>query len=207
MKRIPPTPATARARGGRRAEFEDLYARHGREVWAVAYARWMNADTATDIAQEAFLRLWKQWGAGENILNVRAWLLRVARNLAEDYVKSAFRRNGTFPPQTMNGVRATGPGPLEVMEREESFARLRGELDRLPPADREILALRYALDYTTEEIAEALEINATAVHMRLSRARQRLADRLKEQGMNPVAGTAGQPSQRNEVDGGHTRKP
>ena len=83
---------------GRRAEFEALYARHSREVWALAYARWMDADLALDIAQEAFLRLWKHWEAGEaDLQNPRAWLLRVARNLAEDYAKSSFRRNGTTP--------------------------------------------------------------------------------------------------------------
>src|SRR4051812_12801425 len=98
----------------RRAEFEALYARHGREVWAMAYARWMDADLALDIAQEAFLRLWKHWEAGEDdIQNPRAWLLKVARNLAEDYAKSSFRRNGTSPPQLMNGVQAHEPAPLD----------------------------------------------------------------------------------------------
>jgi RNA polymerase sigma-70 factor (ECF subfamily) len=168
----------------RRADFEALYERHSREVWSLAYARWMNADTALDITQETFLRLWKQWEDGETILNPRAWLLRVARNLAEDHAKSAFRRNGTHPPQTMNGVAAAGPLPLENLEREETFAQLRGELEQLPSADREILTLRYALDYETGEIAELLGINATAVHMRLSRARQRLAERLKVQGVS-----------------------
>ena len=71
-------------------EFEELYQRCLREVWALAYARWMNADTAMDITQEAFLRLWKKWEEGEAIVNPRAWLLRVARNLAEDPAKSAF---------------------------------------------------------------------------------------------------------------------
>lgn len=170
-----------------RAEFEALYERHGREVWALAYARWMNADTAMDIAQEAFLRLWRQWGTGEQIVNPRAWLLRVARNLAEDYAKSAFRRNGTHPPQTMNGVRSHEPLPSETLERDETFAQLRGVLGELSAADREILTLRYALDYNTNEIADMLAINATAVHMRLSRARQRVAERLKAQGV-------GQPS-------------
>src|SRR5262245_51108126 len=168
-----------------RADFEALYQRHSREVWALAYARWMNADTAMDIAQEAFLRLWKQWEAGEKILNPRAWLLRVARNLAEDHAKSAFRRNGTHPPQTMNGVQAHDPAPLESIEREETFAQLRGVLNQMPKADREILTFRYALDYDTDEIAELLSINATAVHMRLSRARQRLAERLKANGVVP----------------------
>jgi len=167
----------------RHADFEALYQRHSREVWALAYARWMNADLAQDIMQEAFLRLWKQWQDGEAILNPRAWLLRVARNLAEDHAKSAFRRNGTHPPQTMNGVRSSEPMPLESLEREETFAQLRGVLEQLATPDREILTLRYGLDYNANEIAELLAINATAVHMRLSRARQRLAERLNAEGV------------------------
>src|SRR5919198_4933543 len=103
-----PDPADeADGEGMESPNFDTLYQRHSREVWALAYARWMNADTAMDITQEAFLRLWKKWEDGETILNPRAWLLRVARNLAEDHAKSAFRRNGTHPPQTMNGVRSS----------------------------------------------------------------------------------------------------
>ena len=167
-------------------EFEALYQRYSREVWAMAYARWMNADTAMDITQEAFLRLWKQYETGERILNPRAWLLRVARNLAEDHAKSAFRRNGTHPPATMNGVQARDVLPLDSLEREETFAQLRSVMEEMAKADREILTFRYALDYETDEIAELLSINPTAVHMRLSRARQRLAERLKAQGVGKL---------------------
>src|SRR3954449_12061160 len=150
-----PTPPPA----ARRAAFEALYQRHSREVWALAYARWLNADTALDIAQEAFLRLWRKWEEGEEIRNARAWLLRVARTRAEDHAKSAFRRNGTRPPQALNGVPSHGPLPLESLEREETFAQLREGMEQLPEADREILTLRYALDYPTGEIADLLEIN------------------------------------------------
>src|SRR4051812_1130245 len=174
-----------RAAGVRQADFEALYQRHSREVWALAYARWLNADVAQDIMQEAFLRLWKQWQeGGEAILNPRARLLRVARTLAEDHAKSAFRRNGPHPPQTMNGVRAHDPLPLDSLEREETFAQLRGVMEELAQPDREILTLRYGLDYNANEIADLLGINATAVHMRLSRARQRLAERLTAQGVH-----------------------
>jgi RNA polymerase sigma-70 factor (ECF subfamily) len=175
--------SSPRAAERRRADFEALYERHSREVWALAYARWMNADLALDIMQEAFMRLWKQWQDGEEILNPRAWLLRVARNLAEDHAKSAFRRNGTHPPATMNGVKALDLQPLERLEKEETFGQLREMLNELAQPDREILTLRYALDYNANEIADILQINATAVHMRLSRARQRLADRLTAQGV------------------------
>lgn len=165
------------------ADFEDIYQRHSREVWALVYARWLNADIALDIMQETFLRLWKQWQEGSDIVNPRAWVLRVARNLAEDYAKSSFRRNGTQPPQTMNGVQGHDPLPLDSMARDETFGQLRKEMEQLAPADREILTLRYALEYDTSQIAEFLEINPTAVHMRLSRARQRLAERLTAQGV------------------------
>ncbi len=185
MKVDPPAAGLGRAEPNR-AEFEALYHRHSREVWALAYARWMDADAALDIAQEAFLRLWKQWENGEEIQNPRAWLLRVARNLAEDYVKSAFRRYGTMAPQQMNGVHSKEIQPLELLERQEAFAQLRTILEQLPQADRDILTLRYALDYDAQQIAEMLGINATAVHMRLSRARQRLADRLTAQGVQTI---------------------
>jgi len=167
----------------RQADFEGLHQRHSREVWALVYARWLNADIALDITQETFLRLWKQWQNGEKIDNPRAWLLRVARNLAEDHAKSAFRRNGTHEPATMNGVKAQDLQPLESLEKKETFAQVRQMLKELSPADREILTLRYALDYNANKIATILHINATAVHMRLSRARQRLAERLEAQGV------------------------
>ena len=98
----PPDPHGGSAR---RAEFESLYDQFSREVWALAYARWMDGDLAMDIMQETFLRLWKQWeSVAEEIQNTRAWLLRVAHNLAEDYAKSAFRRNGTQSPEILDGV-------------------------------------------------------------------------------------------------------
>ncbi len=178
---VPSTPGRD-AGGGRRAEFEALYQRHSRAVWAVAFARWLDADSAMDIAQEAFLRLWREWEAGEEIQNPRAWLLRVARNLAEDYAKSSFRRNGTAPPEQFLGVRSLEPSPTEKLELAERNALVRATLEDLPPGDRDILTLKYAFDYETQEIAEILGIQATAVHMRLSRARQRMADRLGTNG-------------------------
>jgi RNA polymerase sigma-70 factor (ECF subfamily) len=168
------------AKLARRAEFETLYEQHSREVWAIAYGRWMDSDLALDIAQEAFLRLWKAWEANEDIQNPRAWLLRVARNLAEDHAKSSFRKNGTQPPEVLNGVRSSQPAPVDRLEKEELYAQLRAELADLSPDDRRILTLRYALEYDATKIADMLSINVTAVHMRLSRARQRLAEKLAE---------------------------
>ena len=178
------TPATTE-NPGRSERVAELYARHGREVWAVAYGRWLDADLAMDIVHEAFLRYWKTHDevGEEPILNPRAWLLRVARNLAEDTAKSAFRRNGTQPPEQLGSVRAPESPPLEAMARAELFNQVREVLGELPVADREILTMKYALDYESGAIADALGIRVAAVHMRLSRARQRLSDKLVANGV------------------------
>jgi RNA polymerase sigma-70 factor, ECF subfamily len=165
-----------------RQNYEALYARHAREIWAVAYARTRDADLATDLMQESFLRLWKH--AGEELDNPRAWLVRVARNLAEDAAKSAFRRNGTAAPEQLAGLRGREIETPEALVRAETFARVRELLDELTPADREVLTLKYGFDYDAAEIAAALGIHADAVYMRLSRARQRLGELLKAHGVS-----------------------
>ncbi|MCS6976106.1 MAG: sigma-70 family RNA polymerase sigma factor [Gemmatales bacterium] len=167
----------------RSAEFVALYQRHSREVWAVAYARTLDGDLAADIAQEAFLRLWREWETGQRIENPRRWMLRVARNLAEDDAKSAFRRNGTCEPQVLTGFESRESLPLDRVLQRERREQVRAVLAELAETDREILTLRYGLEYETAEIAEILGINPAAVLMRLSRARQRLAERLKEKGV------------------------
>jgi RNA polymerase sigma-70 factor (ECF subfamily) len=156
------------------ADFNALYERHSRELWAVTYARCLDANGALDIAQEAFLRLWQQWRSGQQIVNPRGWLLRVARNLAEDQAKSCFRRNGTHSPQQMDEIGKQGPLPPDELERQETFARLREVLEQMSAADRRLLTLRYALECSPREIARQFAVNPSAIHMRLSRARQRL---------------------------------
>jgi RNA polymerase sigma-70 factor (ECF subfamily) len=166
--------------------FEALYERHHREVWALAYARLLNAEAAMDVMQEAFMRLWREWDRGTAIANARAWLMRVARNLAEDHDKSAFQRNGTQSPQIMTALRSRELSPSKRLENDELFGQVRAALNELPAADREILSLRYALDYDAKRIAQVVGAPVTAVHMRLSRARQRLADRLAMHGEIPI---------------------
>src|SRR5262245_65678821 len=82
----------------------------------------------------------------------------------------------------LDGLRSKQPMPIEKLERDELFAQLRAVLEELAPGDREILTLRYALDYDANTIADRLEIAVTAVHMRLSRARARRAGRLGAHG-------------------------
>ena len=178
-------PAMPGPDGGRDAEVADLYRSHARAVWAVAYSRHLDRDLAFDVVQETFLRFWAQRDHGGAIENPRAWLSRVARNLAEDHAKSAFRRNGTQAGDSLGRLSSAAPAPPEQLEQKELFAVVHELLQELPVADREVLTMRYALDDDAPTIAAALGIPVTAVHMRLSRARQRLAEKLATHGVRP----------------------
>lgn len=184
-KTNPTMAARSRAEAQAYSDFNALYQQYGREVWSIVFARWLNAEIANDICQETFLRLWQQWQRGEQIRNPRAWLLRVARNLAEDYGKSAFQRNGTQEPEYLATVSSSQPTPAEHLQKLEAMQLVRRFLQELAPADREILTLRYGLEYPIERIAQTLGVNISAVHMRLTRARQRLAARLAQTGDFP----------------------
>ena len=178
---------TPNSENRRNADFDELYARYGREVWAVAYSRRMDRDAAMDIAQESFLRFWNEREKGTEILNPRGWLIRVARNLADDTAKSAFRRHGTTATNAMDGYRSLAKPPDMKLLQDETFACVRAVMEELVVSDRDILTLRYALDYDSPKIAEILEIPVTSVHMRLSRARKRLAEKFLERGVEPLS--------------------
>ena len=114
---------------------------------------------------------------------MRAWLIRVARNLSEDVARGSFQRNGTFGPEMFETIGSKTESPDLRMETLELHQQLREGLQEIAAQDRELLTMRYALDYEVPEIAKALELQPSAVHMRLSRARVRLAEILKSMGV------------------------
>ncbi len=164
-------------------EFEKLYAAHGRAVWAVAYARGLNAEAANDVLQETYLRLWRKMLKGSVIRQARAWLIRVARNLAEDFARSSFQKNGTISPEIFDSIGSKIIAPDSNLVNSELKIQIRNGLLEISPTDREILSMRYALDFPVSEIAQSLGLLPSAVHMRLSRARTKLADILKNMGV------------------------
>ena len=123
------------------AAFEDIYERHSREVWALVYARWLNADVALDIMQETFLRLWKQWQDGSDIVNPRAWILRVARNLAivrtpPGHANGVARAIDLLGFDGLVGSVAGDDTVMIVTEDDASARRFKRHLDQLAGAPR-----------------------------------------------------------------------
>jgi RNA polymerase sigma-70 factor (ECF subfamily) len=159
-------------------DFAVLYERHKREVWAFVYDCWQNAHVAEDIMQEAFLRLWKQWNEGEVILNPRAWLFRVARNLGIDYAKSAFRRRGTRPAESLPEVSSKELSSLEKMQAAELREQVQQVVKQLSPRYADVLRLHFWEQRSRKEIASLRGWTVPAVNNLLQRAINRLHELL-----------------------------
>lgn len=129
-------------------------------------------ETAEDLTGSTFekaLRLWGRFDPRRG--SARTWLLGIARTTALDHFRAESRRRrreeATARPDRFEETYAEGVSP-----------RLRAALAALSAADREIVALRVVLDLDGEETARVLGIKTSAVSTRLSRALQRLEEKV-----------------------------
>jgi RNA polymerase sigma factor CnrH len=184
-----PSIGEGRSAGGRTpeseawtVEIEAVYRRDGRELWALFYAQCNDPDRAYDAVQEAFARLQEQ--NGEIIRDARAWLVRVGRNWLRDVARrQRVAAKSSDGLDLLPHVETDGrDDPRRQLEHGELLAQVREGLAHLKEEDREVLVLRYALGWSSSRIAKVLESSASAVDMRLSRARKRLAKYLESIG-------------------------
>jgi RNA polymerase sigma-70 factor (ECF subfamily) len=134
-------------------------------------------DQAEDLTQEAFFRLLDRGAEGTDA-GLRAWLFRVATNLARDQSRTRDTRRrilaGVPPPEHL-------PGPEGNVERGEEVARVRAAMAVLSQRDREMLLLRQE-GFSYKEIAEVAEVSHRSVGTILARALKRLAAELTKAG-------------------------
>lgn len=123
---------------------------------------------APDLTQEVFLRVARGAMPDTSADGERAWVYRIARNLALNHRRDTGRR-----PQTVELADASRPAS------QETSTAMRQALDRLAPLDRDVFLLKEVAGLTYGEIATSCEITPDAVRSRLHRARQQLRDGLR----------------------------
>lgn len=149
-----------------RTTYPDLVRYLNRKVW--------DEERARDLAQEAFARALESSGE-EPPANPRAWVFRIAANLAHDDARSAIRRRRHLTLLGSETDVPSAPDPLEEIEREARERAARAALEQLSERDRETLLLWDAgLSYT--DIAAQTGLSVGAVGTTLARARRRLVD-------------------------------
>lgn len=161
---------------------EQVYRAQSRELWAMFYAWCGDSDRAWDAVQQAFLKYQEQDRA--TIHDPRAWLLMVGRNWLRDGVRR--RESAWRAPQRerWDDLADRGLDPSASAGRTDVLAKVREAMRELRDDDREVLVLRYALGWSSQRMAETMMSSAAAIDMRLSRARQRLAVKLTELGID-----------------------
>jgi RNA polymerase sigma-70 factor (ECF subfamily) len=141
-------------------------------VLAYALAR-ADVEVAKEAAAEVFLVAWRR--RSEVPDEPLPWLLGTARKVLSTSRRSAVRRASLVDRVTLHRPSTAAGDPAEgVVERAEALAAL----DRLSPADRELLCLLAWDGLTSAEAAESLGISRATFDVRVHRARRRFEDAL-----------------------------
>ena len=195
---------------GRRA-FEALYRDLYPIVVRTVYLVVLDTDVAQEICHEAFLRRWQHRNRLGEHANERAWLMRVAINLAIDHRRSflaALRHRGSGPPVVdpataalaqidhrrslftalrHPGSVASSPDPATTALAHIEHEAMRRALVRLRKRDRALLALRFEQDLSFPEIGMIFGRPEATVKTWVHRALDQLQRELGGPQMSPVA--------------------
>ena len=137
-----------------------------RVVW-----RTMNGHAdAEDIAQEAFLRLWKNPAQVREAGALKGWLMRVASNMAMD----RFRAKATTDLDAAEHLSDGRPGAEQLMSQSWAAKRVDLAIATLPDRQRLALTMVHFEQFTNIEAAAAMDLSIDALESLLSRARQSL---------------------------------
>jgi RNA polymerase sigma-70 factor (ECF subfamily) len=172
------------AGAGDTAAFEQIVERHQRLVIGTVGRMLGTHADAEDIAQQVFVRVWKNANRYVPQAKFTTWLLKITRNL----VFNELRRRSRHPQVPLQGESDEEERPLKDEQAVAPDASLlEGELQKavdaaiaqLPETQRMAVILRRYEELSYEEIAEALDQSVSAVKSLLFRARTELRESLK----------------------------
>jgi RNA polymerase sigma-70 factor (ECF subfamily) len=122
------------------------------------------------IAQEAAARAWKHRDRFDASRDVVKWLVGFIVNVAREFAKRR-SRDATSPPEDGPGLEALAVDPSRPVDDIVPDRLLADHLlERLPPADRDIVRMKYWGEMTCAEIGERIDMQENAVRIRLYRA-------------------------------------
>ena len=173
---LPPSHALAsgqlvrQATGGNLDAFEELIRRLQRRVYGFAYHHLRDMDEAHDLAQEIFVKLYRNLARYDPERPFDPWFWKLAANTTINYR----RKRVPMPAE-----------PLEESSGEDTTSRghdpaLVDALAQLDPAYRLPILLHYYADLSLEQVGQSLNLSVPAIKSRLHRARAQLRNSLAE---------------------------
>jgi len=157
--------------------FAALYDRHSRSAYSLAYRMMGEKQSAEDLVQEVFLRVWRNSGSYRaDRGSVRTWVLSIVHNRGVDQLRSTASRR-----RTQDKVQAAAPKsqPSEAFTetwRNSQRDQVRDALKTLPDEQLKILELAYFSGYTHVEIAGLLDLPLGTVKGRMRLGLRKVKD-------------------------------
>lgn len=145
-----------------RAEFEEFFERHHRELSRLAYLLTGDHQAADDLTADVFLATWRQWERTRSVDDPLAYVRRVMINQAATRIRKLHRERVRMPLFLRDGDEARVPDGAAVVD-------VRAALARLPARRRACVVLRHAFDLPEAEVAEMLGISVGTVKSQTSK--------------------------------------
>jgi RNA polymerase sigma-70 factor (ECF subfamily) len=170
-----------RAGKGDMSAFEELYRRHHRRVYSLCLRMTQNVSEAEDLAQEAFVQLFRKIGSFRGESAFTTWLHRLTVNQVLMHFRKRSVRDektteeGETPDQAVMGTE--NPNRMRVVDR----IALDNAIAQLPPGYRTVFVLHDVEGYEHEEIGRMLGCAVGTSKSQLHKARMKLRNLLKRQ--------------------------
>jgi len=177
----------AKSRGGDTQAFDRLITLHRDRVYMIANHILRNNDDALDVAQETFLRAWKNLSRFDGSASLGSWLSRIATNASIDLIRRRQVRPQTefeSAPMSIDAASRTTPAqpakPGDSIDRTEIRERFARALGTLSPEHRAVVVLKEVEDLSYQEIADSVGCSIGTVMSRLFYARKKLQNELRD---------------------------
>jgi RNA polymerase sigma-70 factor, ECF subfamily len=170
---------------GDKAAMHIMFARHRLRVFRFIRSIVRNAAIADDLVSQVFLDVWRTANKFEGRARVSTWLLSIARFKAWGALRA--RTDETIDQDDVVGIVDDADTPDVALDRKETDAILRACIDRLSPAQREIIDLVYYHERSVVEVSEIVGVPCATVKSRMFYARKHLAKMLVNAGFEAGA--------------------
>ena len=163
-----------RVAGGEAEACRRLVESHTSRLLGLAYRMLGDTAKAEDVAQEAFLRLWRQAGRWRPEARIGTWLYRVVYNLCIDEL----RARGKLSDEEVPDLPDPADGPMVVEHREQVARTVNAAIAALPLRQRTAITLVHHQEMTNIEAAQVMGVTIDALESLLVRGRRNLKQQL-----------------------------
>jgi RNA polymerase sigma-70 factor (family 1) len=158
------------------AAFERLYHHHALHVFHFVYSIINSKQPAEEIVNDIFIKLWQHRATLTNIQNLRAYLLKAAKNSACNYLRAEHQQKRIDLEKVSAAHIHFAPSPEQLSISKEFAEKVSRSIDGLPPKCKLIFKLVKEDGLKYREAAQLLDISVKTVETQMSLALRKLSE-------------------------------